>query len=247
MGVGILAWIAIIPSFFGLKNSPESSHTRPWGEPPGRSNLHELGKAVSKPKSPPNLLIPLRQKRFWILALSYFAISAPTYSFAAFMVDYARFQLHLPVNQSSMVAMLHGLFQIVGVLFLLGISDKLGRRLTLGSSNIIIGLCIVGVLLVGAKTIYLFPLIALIGICFGPTFPLYGVYAGDLYSPRVVGTVVGLWTPFYSMGAIFGNWIIGYSRDIMGKYTVGFSIAAIFAVISGCLILWTDLKGKTQK
>ena len=245
MFIGILAWTAIIPGLFALRSSPGKSGVAPWGEPKGRENLHQLGKDSITPPAP-SIWVPLRQKQFWVLAMSYFAISAPTYSFSAFMVDYARFQLYLPVSQSSMVATVHGLFQIVGVLLLLGLSDKLGRRITLGTSNTIIGFCIMGVLLVGGNTAYLFPLIAIIGICFGPTFPLYGVYAGDLYSPRLVGTVVGLWTPFYSMGTIFGNWIIGYSRDVMGTYTIGFSIAAALALVSGYLILWGDKKGRQK-
>ena len=65
------------------------------------------------------------------------------------MVDYAKYQLNLPLEKASLLATIHGICQVVGVLTVLPLSDYLGRKKTIIISNTIITGCLALILLVG--------------------------------------------------------------------------------------------------
>ena len=219
-----------------LRRDPESEGCLPWGKQES-PKLRVPVNATMPSKIPVSHI--LKSRDFRLIGFSYFCISYGLYGITTFMVDYARFQVGIPLVHASLLATVHGTCQIIGVLTILPLSDYLGRRKTILISNSFITACILGILLFGGFPKILFGLVGLLAVFYGATFPLYGACAGDYFPKEVMGTVIGAWTPFYGMGAILVHWVSGILRDNTGVYDHAFAICVVMAVLGVFFFLRT--------
>jgi sugar phosphate permease len=232
LGTGAL--VMVLVNGLLLRSDPEDSGYLPWGQMNEPSSVIETDvKAHAKRGS---LSIAFKNTRFWLIGLSYFSISYSLYGITTFMVDYARGQIGLPLEKASLLATVHGISQVVGVLTILPLSDYLGRRRTIIISNSFITVCLIGILFTGNSWGILFILIGFMALFYGATFPIYGACAGDYFPRDMMGTVIGAWTPFYGLGAILVNWVTGILRDTTGIYDHAFTINAAMAALGLFLI-----------
>ncbi len=227
LGAGAL--IMVLFNGLLLKSDPESSGYLPW--------------AQKKPTAPVDAVKPLGSNEvgpvkkafidntFWLIGTSYFFISYPLYGITTFMVDYARYELELPLAKASFLATIHGICMLPGVLTILPISDYLGRKKTITLSNFFITVSLIGILFSGNSWIMLYSFVGIMAVFYGATFPIYGACAGDYFPKEVMGTVIGAWTAFYGGGAILANWVSGILRDATGSYDTAFIINAMMAAI----------------
>jgi len=202
--------MALINAVF-LRSDPQETGLAPWGENMSATDGIESSTATENNIS---LRRILRDRRFWLIGLSYFAIAYSLYGITTFMVDYAKYQLGLPLQKASLLATLHGIGQICGVLTILPLSDFLGRKKAIIISNTFIAAALAGILL-----------------------------AGDYFPKGSMGTVIGAWTPFYGIGAILTHWITGALRDSTGSYNHTFIISALMA-LAGMFLMSRVKKGK---
>jgi sugar phosphate permease len=227
--LGGMAFIMVLISGILLRSDPESSGMKPWGQleidDPEVNTIGTVKKRVA-------LKTIFGKHQFWIIGFSYFAINYSCYGITTFMVDYAKYQLGMPLEKAAFLATIHGFGQIIGVLTVLPISDFLGRKKTIIISNILFTTAITGVLLAGDAWTTLSILIGCVGVFYGATFPVYGLLAGDYFPRTAIGTVIGAWTPFYGGGAILVHWVTGILRDTTGIYNQGFIIFIITGAIS---------------
>jgi MFS family permease len=161
-------------------------------------------------------------------------------------VDYAKYQLGMPMEKASLLATVHGFSQVLGVLTILPLSDLLGRKKTIIVSNTFIAASLFSILFTGSSWTMLFVLVGVLALFYGATFPIYGACAGDYFPRDVMGTVIGAWTPFYGIGAILSHWITGYLRDSTGTYNQAFLFHAAAAVMGLFLILLVKA-GKSEQ
>lgn len=236
LGAGALVMVAGNGIF--LRSSPESEGCLPWGQ---RESATLNSPDWKGHQESINLSGLFRKQTFWIIGLSYFCISYSLYGITTFMVDYAKYQIGLPLGKASFLATIHGICQVVGVLTILPLSDYLGRKKTILISNSFIAVCLIGILLAGNSWILLYVLIGIMALFYGVTFPMYGACAGDYFPKHIMGTVIGAWTPFYGAGAILVHWVSGLLRDTTGSYDHAFIINAIMAAVA--LILIYFVKG----
>jgi MFS family permease len=171
-----------------------------------------------------------------MIGASYFCISYGLYGFTTFMVDFATYQLNLPLAQASLLASIHGLFQIAGVLTVLPASDYIGRRRVILVSNTVMAVLLAGLLFIAESWLALCLITAGMAVFYGATFPIYGACAGDYFPREAMGTVAGAWTPFYGSGAILTHWVTGRLRDVTGVYDHAFIICAAMAGLSVALM-----------
>lgn len=229
-GLGILALGLAAPNALVLRSDPADCGLRPWG--PG-----ELPRSVPENNK---LKVPLRgivrQSNFWIIGASYLSLSYSLYGFTTFMVDYASYQLNLPLEQASLLASIHGLFQVAGVLIVLPVSDYAGRQRTILVSNSVITLLLIGLQFIGGSWVLLCGITAALAVFYGSTFPIYGACAGDYFPREAMGTVAGAWTPFYGIGAILTHWVTGMLRDVNGVYDHAYLVCAVMAAVSVALM-----------
>jgi sugar phosphate permease len=237
--LGAGAFVMVGVNSLLLRSSPESAGYLPWGQKDS-INLQGTDRKDSHPGFSPSTL--LGNRTFWIIGLSYFCITYSLYGITTFMVDYARYQLGLPIGKASFLATIHGICQIVGVLTILPLSDYLGRKRTLIISNSFITISLIGILLSGNSWIMLYVFVAIMAIFYGVTFPMYGVCAGDYFPKEIMGTVIGAWTPFYGAGAILVHWVSGMLRDATCNYYHVFIINAVMAALGIALICSVNQK-----
>jgi len=227
--LGSGALIMVLFNGLLIKSDPESSGYLPWGQKePG-----DPASVAHKPGQNSNWSIKMafQDPTFWIIGASYFCISYSLYGITTFMVDYARFDVGLPLSRASFLATIHGICMLPGVLTILPLSDHLGRKKTILLCNFFITVILIGILFIGDSWIMLYFLIGIMAVFYGAIWPIYGVCAGDYFPKEVMGTVIGAWTPFYGGGAIIANWVSGMLRDTTGSYDVAFIINAVMAAI----------------
>jgi sugar phosphate permease len=231
--LGIAALVMAVANSLLLRSDPERAGTLPWGqrEPTSLNGPKEV--TYSEEIS---FFRVFRERPFWLIGLSYFCMAYSLYGITTFMVDYARYQMGLPLPRASFLATIHGICQIVGVLTILPLSDYLGRRRTLIISNSFITACLLGILLSGSSWIMLYVFVGILAVFYGVTFPMYGACAGDYFPKEVMGTVIGAWTPFYGLGAILVHWVSGMLRDSTGNYEYAFVISTVMAAVGIALI-----------
>ena len=232
--------MAIVNAVF-LRSDPQYVGLAPWGQKTDVSVPVE-SPAAAGPKMPLRQLFKNRQ--FWLIGLSYFAIAYSLYGITTFMVDYAKNQLGLPLENASLLATIHGIGQIVGVLTVMPLSDYLGRKRTILISNSVIAAAFAGILMVGNSWVMLCVCVGVLAIFYGVTFPIYGACAGDYFPQESMGTVIGAWTPFYGAGAILTHWITGTLRDSTGIYDHSFVISVLMALAG--IFLMSRVKNKNQ-
>ncbi len=227
LGAAALAMVAVNAGL--LRSSPESSGHHPWGHkdaPPVSSE------ALTDIRQSPPLSAIFRTPVFWLIGFSYFCISYALYGITTFMVDYAKYQLQLPLEKASLLATIHGAGQIVGVLTILPLSDFIGRKKTVLISNIMIAAALAGILLKGNSWGMLAFFVGWMAVFYGATFPVYGACAGDYFPKEIMGTVIGAWTPLYGIGAIATHWATGFLRDATGLYGHAFAINTVMAILA---------------
>ncbi|MDY7031273.1 MAG: MFS transporter [Thermodesulfobacteriota bacterium] len=237
LGIGALIMVGV--NGILLRSDPEDSGYSAWGQKEF-SPVNEIvltSQHVKKPFS-----IVLKDNRFWFIGLSYLSISYSLYGITTFMVDYARYQIGLPLESSSFLATIHGVCQLVGVLTILPLSDTIGRKTTIIISNSFITAFLAGILFTGNSSIMLYALVGGIGIFYGVTFPIYGACAGDYFPKEVMGTIIGAWTPFYGVGAILVHWVTGVLRDVTGVYDYAFILNIIMAAVAVLLFFFVKNK-----
>jgi MFS family permease len=201
----------------------------PWGQKADVSDRVESSATADHKMSLHQLF---GKHQFWLIGLSYFAIAYSLYGITTFMVDYAKNQLGLPLEKASLLATIHGIGQVVGVLTVMPLSDFMGRKKTILMSNAFITTALIGILIVGNSWILLCCCVAVLAVFYGVTFPIYGACAGDYFPKESMGTVIGAWTPFYGVGAILTHWITGVLRDSTGIYNYTFIISVLTAFVS---------------
>lgn len=231
--LGGMAFVMVLVSGVLLRSDPESSGMEPWGH---RVSDDKEGNPTGAEKKRMPLKSIFGNARFWIIGCSYFAITYSCYGITTFMVDYAKYQLGMPLEKAAFLATVHGIGQILGVLTVLPISDLLGRKKTIMTTNILFTAALTGVLLAGNSWTLLFIFIGCLGVFYGVTFPIYGLLAGDYFPRESIGTVIGAWTPFYGGGAIVVHWVTGVLRDTTGIYNQGFLIFIVTGTVSVILM-----------
>jgi len=233
--LGISALLLSVGNGSLLRSDPKTHGYKPWGEKTEPLDPAQ-SPALSGQPLPRSWSNFIKNSNFWLIGFSYFAVSYCLYGITTFMVDYARNQIGMPLEKASLLATIHGLGQVVGVLTILPLSDYFTRKRTLLVSNALIALVVIGIFLFGKSWLSLAILIGIMALFYGATFPLYGACGGDYFPKQVMGTVIGLWTFLYGSGAMLANWISGLIRDHSGSYHQAFLIDAVMAGI-GLLLM----------
>jgi sugar phosphate permease len=241
--LGSLALVMVAVNGVLLKSDPERSGHKPWGQ---EKTLSGRGARADVPKAAAFSLSPFRSNTFWLIGFSYFAICYSLYGITTFMVDYARYQLDFSLAKASLLATIHGIFQIAGVLLIVPLSDYLGRKRTIVTANALISIALAGIVACGNSWIMLCFLVGCVGMFYGATFPLYGACAGDYFPDEMMGTVIGAWAAFFGLGAVATHWVSGIIRDVTGSYNLAFLINAIVAAL-GLFLMCLVKKNKVGK
>jgi sugar phosphate permease len=228
LGSSGLVLIAI--NFLLLRDSPEKLGLLPWGED-----------SKSIPSLPPSE-IPftfwdiIKNRKFWLIGTCYLFISIGVYIVSDFIVTYGVVELKIPYPVASTFISILALASIVGGFVLMTLSDFIGRAKSLVIIQSLLALGILFIILAKGNVSLLRVGIGWFGLVYGPIFPLYAACARDYFPKQVSGTVIGLLTLFYGVGAMVGPMMGGHLTDLTGTFKWSFGLGALASVFAGFLI-----------
>lgn len=122
------------------------------------------------------------------------------------------------------------------------VSDRAGRtRVLMLVTALQAAVCLA---LVGAHAPgVLYPLCLLFGLCYGALYSIYAPLVADLWGTRYLGSIYGVLTLSYGVGALFGPVIGGAVRDATGSYAWALWGCAA-ACVAACGVFGLVKKGK---
>ena len=213
-----------------LRDQPEEIGLLPWGE------SFERVKEITFPFQTMGYLEILKEGRFWIIGISYFAISYGTYAIVDFIVTYGTIELQIPYQVSSLFITVFAFTGVVGGILLTALSDYIGRKKLLVIIQALVALSVLFAIYGGNNILLLMVGMGCFGFLYGAIFPLYAACARDYFPKEVTGTVLGLLTIFYGGGAMFSPVLTGYLADITGTFRWSFGLGAFTTFIAALVI-----------
>lgn len=226
ISLGVSAFLAAALNFFAIKSHPPSTFDSQGGGPA------PYGKIPIKVA----YLAILREKKFYLIGLSYMLLSFSILIPFTFLTTYATRVLTIPYESATGLVALIAVLGAIGKLILGHLSDKTGRvrvMMLCGVFTAAGGLGMVsvqGLLGLALST-------ALFGIGYGAIWPVFAASSRDFFPREYAGSVVGLWTLYHGIGSILSPIITGWTIDVTGRYVWAFILVVVSAVLSSLLLL----------
>ncbi len=228
--LGASGLILIVINFLLLRDDPEKLGLLPWGE---------TAKSIPSPLQSEitfHYWDIIKDSVFWLIGVSYLFISLGVYIVSDFIVTYGVTELEIPYPVASTFISIMALTSIMGGFILMTLSDYIGRARSLVIIQLLLALSILFIILAKNNISLLRVGIGWFGFIYGPIWPMYAVCARDYFPKEVAGTVIGLLTLFYGIGAMVGPIVGGHLTDLTGTFCWSFGIGALAALLAGLLI-----------
>jgi len=227
--LGVSCLLLVLFNSFLLRNDPEEMRLLPWGETSKRSEF-------ASPTSRFRYNEIFKERAFWVIGFSYLLVSFGAYILTDLVVSYGVMELKLPYAISSRFISILAFTGIAGGLFWMALSDHLGRKKSLLILHSSLALSILWIILVRGEVWWLQMGIGFFGFFYSPVWPMYGACARDYFPKEVVGSVIGLLTFFYGIGAILGPIIAGRLADSSGTFRWSFALASFCCLMASIVI-----------
>ena len=200
-----------------LRRDPESMGLHPDGDairPPavrvGADGLR-LGDAM-------------RTRTFWLLAAVFAATWIPVFIPLVHLVPFARDLGHAPLVAATAVSVL-GAGAVLGRLVMGTLSDRLGRRTTLGLGMTLQAAAFIA-FTVAHDMVPLYAAAILFGFAYGTVSTQFPAIVGDFFGRAHAGSIVGSLFALAGCMAAWGPLLAGATFDATGSYRVAFLISA---------------------
>ena len=234
--MGLAAFSLVFVNGFLLRSKPEDLGLEPWGEEESKPKENIPESQISYKKI-------LKTTKFWLLGISYMTLASAITITWTFVVTYLNLELKIDYTIASTLFSLIAFSAIAGSFAFSTLSDYFGRRNVLLVCNIMIALAILNLT---TKNLNILT-VALSMVVFGSAYggiSIYAICAADYFSQTSAGTVLGLWTIYYGIGAIISPVAAGILADTFNTFTWSFNLASLMAIFSTLLLL--PLKNKIR-
>lgn len=221
----LLCLVAIVAG--ALLKSPQGCST-------AQNNASDTADAKSTIDSrPEDIQLPftvmLRKGSVWILFFTYAAFSFCLFMVSSHIVVHAIDQ-NIPANIAVYLLTAMGVASILGNTIIGALSDKVGRKVSIIGSLILMGLVLACFPL--ARDIPgLFAIASIFGFAYGGYIPQIPTIVRDIFGLRNQGSVLGLVLLGASFGASIGPVLAGYIFDVQKSYNLAFWVAAVLAIL----------------
>jgi MFS family permease len=218
--LGIIGLMMAVVNWFSIRDSTKFDENKvKIGK-----KTQELGRKI------------FRSNKFWIVGISYFAITVTVYIVMTFLVTFLTKEHGIDYGFAGMLISIIAFSGIAGGLTLSAVSDYVGRRNILVFCNSLMAICTLSFVIVGSNLLLLILVAVGYGFAFGGMPPAYAACSSDYFPREVTGTVIGLWTICLGIAAIISPILGGYVADMMGSFFWSFIIGFIVAVVGALTI-----------
>ena len=232
--LGIIAWFIIVMISLLLIKDPKKIGLLPDGVKPGNS-LQAVGENEKKDTSTGfSLCQALHMNQFWLLVSSWLLLSLSVHMIVVHFVAYAVDNSISPMRASSILALM-GVTSIFGRLVIGKLSDIFGRK-ALGVISELI-MCAALVWLMWSQRLWMLYLFAVVfGFLWGGSTTTVLALFADIVGMRRLGTIMGVFSAGWALGAAMGPYIGGYIFDVSGSYFNAFGAGALSLFVAACCI-----------
>lgn len=247
--MGILVLVVLVPLNLLLRKHPQDLGLQPDGE---------AATTTTSVAPPSNVVDPawvaiewtlsraLQTAKFWWLALAYFC---GLYIWYAVQVHQTKYLVEIGFSSTS-AAWALGLvssFGIPGQIALGHLSDRIGREWIWTISTVGFGICFA--LLIALQytpTLLLVYLMVAVQGFLGYGFTsVMGAVTLEIFQGKHFGTIFGTLMFAALCGGAAGPWVTGVLHDILGDYTLAFSIGIALSALSA-IAVWMAAPGKVR-
>ena len=170
--------------------------------------------------------------QFWFLAFAWLFMSLSVHMVFVHVVPYAVDSGITPMDAALIVSLI-GFSNIPGRMVTGRISDAVGRK------PLVVGCCLMqcAVLfyLMHARELWMLYIFGIVfGFLWGGGGTMIAAMIGDTFGMRNLGSIMGMMTGAWALGAAIGPAIGGYIFDVSGAYLVAFGAGAAAYFLSGC-------------
>jgi len=234
-----------------LRHKPQQMGLLPDGVSPQRRGRHKEGNESLVPDpiwagTDWTLRRAAKEGRFWALMAFPFLVVTAVY---IVLVHHFRYLVDAGVDPMIAAYVLASVGIISSVFRILWgwLSDRLGREMTytLGVAAMCAGIGSLILLGVWKEQRLLYPFVALFGVGWGATAPMFMSTAADLFQGRAFGLIYGILEGVIGVGGALGAWVAGYLFDQTRTYLGAFAIGMLTAALS-CLFIWLAAPRKVR-
>ena len=232
--LGVIALICIVAASLPLKKDPQEVGLLPDG-PITQFREEAFGRKENDIK-PVNFSLnqAIKVKQFWLLVFAWVFFALSLHMILVHIVAYAD-DIGISPMDAAFILSLIGLANIPGRLLVGKLSDVMGRKALGVACNLIQFGTLVW--LMWADQLWMLYVFALcFGFMWGGSGTVITALIGDLFGTRSLGSIMGVMSAGWALGAAIGPAIGGFIFDTSGNYFMAFGsgAAALFAVV--CLL-----------
>lgn len=238
--LGALAFSLVAVNGILVKDNPEGTKPRARSS---KSVIEPL--KYAKPSAKTSYSEVVSASEFWWIGMSYSMIAAAQFVLTTFLVSYATFELSIGYENAATLASVSAFVGVPGALIFPTLSDYVGRRKILFMCNVMVAVSFLSVALIGFTILALMVIVAIWGFFNAGIWPIYAACAPEYFSKALAGTVLGLWTIYYGVGAMIGPAVAGYLAYISKTFFWSFILAALLAAASAVFIFPIPQRGQS--
>jgi sugar phosphate permease len=240
--LGIAGLLLIFLNGLLVRDRPVEVGLTPWGESrqEGNGDIFSPARKMSTGEV-------LASGPFWLISLSYFAITYGTYSIVDFCVTYGVMELKIPYPVASLFITVIAFSGVFGSFLFMAFSDTIGRKKSLVIIQLLLSLSILHLLWAGGNVWSLMVGMGFFGFLYGAIWPMYGACAMDFFPKEMAGRALGLMTIFYGVGSMSSPPLTGYLADATGTFRWPFGLGAFASLLAALLIGFLKTPMEFQK
>ena len=220
---GIVLFVALNAVAPVMRRDPEALGLSPDGDPRPLATTMEIARGLT-------LAAAARTGAFWALMATFSATWIPVFVAIVHAVPLARDLGHSPLVAASLLSVLGG-GAIPGRILMGALSDRIGRKFTLGTMLLIQAIAF-GAFTIAASLPALYGAAATFGFSYGAITVLFPSIIGDYFGRERVGSLVGVFFAIAGAAGAIGPVAAGAIYDATGSYAIAFMLAAAFNVIA---------------
>ena len=228
--LGIISWLLIGSMSLLLRKDPAAMRLLPDGE---RSHTNQGPISIEERKvqsAGTHLLQALKTQQFWLLGSIWLLMSFCLHLLYVHIIPYAVDMGYSPMDAALVLSLIGGA-NIIGRLTIGPLSDAIGRRSpAIASASLQVATLL---WLMWARELWMLYGIAIVfGLGFGGLDLLVTALIGDVFGTRRIGTIMGLMSACWGIGAAAGPAVGGLTFDVTGSYFIAFGAGAAAMVIA---------------
>ncbi|MBW1998280.1 MAG: MFS transporter [Deltaproteobacteria bacterium] len=223
--LGIMAWLVMGSTSLLLKRDPLDLGLLPDGEAAeSGSETRNVG-GGKKIIGGQSFSQALRMSQLWFLSLTWFFFSLSLHLVFVHTVPYAMKAGISAVDAALVIAIIGG-SNIPGRILLGHLSDMWGRKAIAIGCSIIQGGSLIW--LIWSRELWMFYIFAVVfGFLWGGFGAISSALTGDVFGTQSLGSIMGLMSAFWAVGAATGPAVAGYIFDAYNSYALAFLTGAL--------------------